>query len=63
MMTLVRAVALAILLAPVRAARLLPPSPAAADTSALQFHDFRAGARLDEINALLRTLRRRPPAV
>ena len=54
MKTLVRAVALAILLAPFRAATS-HAAPAAADTTALQFHDFRAGARLDEIQ------RRRPP--
>lgn len=52
MKTLVRAVALATLLAPFRAATS-HAAPAAADTSALQFHDFRAGARLDEINALV----------
>jgi hypothetical protein len=31
-------------------------SPTAQDTSALQFHGFRAGARLDELDALIRRL-------
>jgi hypothetical protein len=32
------------------------PNPAAQDTSALQFHGFRAGARLDELDGLIRRL-------
>lgn len=50
MMILVRAIALATLLAPAAAYA----TPAAPDTTALQFHDFRAGARLDEIQTVLK---------
>jgi hypothetical protein len=51
MRTLVRALALAVLLGPPSAARA---APVASDTTALQFHGVRAGARLDEIEAVLR---------
>lgn len=51
MKTLVRALALAVLLAPPSGAHA---SSAATDTTALQFHGFRAGARLDEIEGVLR---------
>jgi hypothetical protein len=53
MKTLVRAVALAALIAAPRTAPA-HAAPAASDTSALQFHSFRAGARLDEIDAVVR---------
>lgn len=51
MTTLVRALALAVLLAAPSSAHA---TPAASDTTALQFHGFRAGARLDEIEGVLR---------
>ena len=53
MKTIVRAVALAVLLAP-PLPRAAHAAPAAADTSALEFHSFRAGARLDEIEAVVK---------
>ncbi|MEO7985225.1 MAG: hypothetical protein ABI766_01740 [Gemmatimonadales bacterium] len=49
MMILARAIALASLIVPATAAA----SPVAPDSTALQFHDFRAGARLDEIQGVL----------
>jgi hypothetical protein len=49
----VRAVVLVILLAPFRAAPSAA-TPAAPDTTALEFHRFRAGARLDEIAAVIK---------
>jgi hypothetical protein len=59
MITQVRALALAVLLAPAIPAHAssLPSYPlrAGPDTSALEFHEFRAGARLGEIDALLRS--------
>ena len=57
MMTLVRAIALAALFVPaaaVHASRTPLPATAAPDTTTLQFHDFRAGARLREIDEVLR---------
>jgi hypothetical protein len=57
MNTIVRAVALAAMLAPSSAvpAHAAPaPATAGTDTSALQFHGFRAGARLDEIDGVVR---------
>ena len=56
MKTIVRAVALAVLLAPSSAAPApaAAPASAATDTSALQFYGFRAGARLDEIDGVVR---------
>jgi len=53
MMTLVHALALATLLAPTGSAGA-GMVPAAPDTSVLQFHGFRAGSRLDDIEALTR---------
>ena len=53
MKTLYCAVALAVLLAPLRAAPAHAAS-AAPDTTALQFHSFRTGARLEEIDAVVR---------
>jgi hypothetical protein len=53
MKTIACAVALAVLLASARP-RAAHAAPAATDTTALQFHDFRAGARLDEIDAIVR---------
>jgi hypothetical protein len=52
MKTIVRALALATVLASAAsaAAQATPP----ADTTTLQFHGFRAGARIDEINGVLR---------
>jgi len=55
MMTLVYVVALATLFSPVGSAGS-PTLPSAPDTSALQFHGFRAGARLDDLEALTRGL-------
>ncbi|HEY8259237.1 MAG TPA: hypothetical protein VIG08_16390 [Gemmatimonadales bacterium] len=52
MKTNVRALALAVLLA--SAASVSAQAAPAADTTALQFHGFRAGARLDEIESVLR---------
>ncbi|MGH7499786.1 MAG: hypothetical protein ACREL3_13150 [Gemmatimonadales bacterium] len=57
MITLVRVVALAALLVPAASAHASPnslPATAARDTATLQFHDFRAGARLQEIDGVLR---------
>ncbi|MGH7508874.1 MAG: hypothetical protein ACREMZ_05345 [Gemmatimonadales bacterium] len=55
MLTPVRGLALAcLLLLPARAAA--DPASIVADTSGLQFHGFRAGARLNEIDAHLRRL-------
>lgn len=56
MMILVRAVALAALLAPGAGVHASPAliAPGARDTTALRFHDFTAGARLDQIEAVLR---------
>ena len=50
MTTLVRALALAVLLAPPSSVHA---APTASDTTALQFHGFRAGARLDELESVL----------
>jgi hypothetical protein len=53
MLTAVHALALASLLV-LPPARRTSAAPAMADTSALQFHGFRAGARLDELSMRLR---------
>lgn len=52
MQILVRALALATVLA--SAASAAAQATPTADTTALQFHGFRAGARIDEINGVLR---------
>jgi hypothetical protein len=52
MKTFVRALALATVLA--SAASVAAQAAPTADTTALQFHGFRAGARIDEINEVLR---------
>jgi len=46
-------VLLSLLLGPPRLSHAVP---APADTAPLEFHGFRAGARLDEIQALVRSL-------
>jgi hypothetical protein len=51
MTAFVRALALLVLLAPPRPVHA---APIASDTTVLQFHGFRAGARLDEIEEVLR---------
>jgi hypothetical protein len=59
MMTLVRELGLVLLLVTPGATAEASPSPtptATRDTSALQFHDFAAGARLDQIDAVLKRL-------
>jgi hypothetical protein len=48
------ALALALLASAASASATSPPAPQ--DTSALQFHGFRAGARLDEVDGLIRRL-------
>ena len=47
---------LGLLAAPAIPARAATPSPVAADTAALEFHGFRAGAHLSELQALVRSL-------
>jgi len=51
-----RAPALALALLSIAASASASPTAAAQDTSALQFHGFRAGARLDELDGLIRRL-------
>jgi hypothetical protein len=46
--------ALALLLSLVAAPPASPPHPVSADTTPLEFHGFRAGARLDELQMLVR---------
>lgn len=53
------AVALSLLSAPVRSPASAASRPVAQDTSALQFHGFRAGAGLDELHRLIRRLQGR----
>jgi len=53
---LLRAPALALALLSIAASASASPTAAAQDTSALQFHGFRAGARLDELDGLIRRL-------
>jgi hypothetical protein len=50
------ATALALALLSLAASASASARPSAQDTSALQFHGFRAGARLDELNGLIRRL-------
>jgi len=52
----VAATALALALLSLAAAASASTGPGAQDTSALQFHGFRAGARLDELAGLIRRL-------
>jgi hypothetical protein len=51
---LLRASALALVLLPLGGSVRASSAPAPQDTSALQFHGFRAGARLDELDGLIR---------
>jgi len=51
-----RAPALAVALLTLATPAPASPTPAPQDTSALQFHGFRAGARLDELDGLIRRL-------
>jgi hypothetical protein len=53
---LLRVSGLALALLSVASSVSASPDPAAQDTSALQFHGFRAGAPLDELDGLIRRL-------